>query len=390
MKYILLILMILVVSLAKGQKPEGFIIKIDGDRVYTNLHRPAVKVSDVLSVFGNRGNGTEVVTQIEITAIPGAYSVGRILGNASMPLAEKMTVRKGDNYQAINSNISTPKITESAPVVQSENYAPPVIQNAPAQVIENVPTPIQAIEMPIVQQNNYSTPLIDNPPIQQETKINFQNNNQQAVNNNGKIPVIIALASESANNLVAGASVGDAGYIGEYAITALTEQLLKCDKIQLLDQSIAQDMGSKARYKIKVVMQKPDVADKVSSGISTGGSNSGYTGEGEDIGVGLKNTQVKISMNIKTQIIDMQTGGIVLVSSATGKASGAPQINVGVPTSIPAFSALQSVIPGGVQLSNIKANINQGATFIQTEIGKAIEDAFKKLGKEINEFFNNH
>jgi len=56
-------------------------------------------------------------------------------------------------------------------------------------------------------------------------------------------------------------------------------------------------------------------------------------------------------------------------SNNTGNASGVPQIDMEMP---------------GVEG---KAQINDGAAFNQTVTGKAIEDACKKIGQELNKFF---
>jgi len=136
--------MILLCSLAKGQSIEGHIIKVDGDNVYINLHRPNIKVSDVLSVINN-GN---TIARIEITAIPGAYSVGKVLGDVSAPLVEKMVVRKDDNSAAVNSNTTAPAKAEIVPQ-QQENYSPPANQKASEPVNREGTT---------VRQENHSQP----------------------------------------------------------------------------------------------------------------------------------------------------------------------------------------------------------------------------------------
>jgi len=338
--------MILLCSLIKGQSIEGRIIKIDGDKVYISLHHPSINVSDVLSVISNGSS----VALIEITAIPGAYSVGRVLGDASMPLVEKMIVWKDDNL-------------------------PPVNQSVPAQV--------NPVETP-VQQNNYSPPMDNNTPIQPETRTNIQPDNQSPVNNNGKVTVMIAPADvnfpQGVNNMVVGAN-GDTGYIGDYVIAALSEQLLKCDKVQLLDQSTAQEMGLRARYKIKVTMLKPDVAS-VSNDIPAGGilrvvqslSNNNVSMPSplqQAVPEDVNTKKVKVMVNIIVNIVDLQTGAILPSTfSAAGKGSGSLQLSLANSTT-----------------GNL--NINQGADFSQTAIGQAIEDAFKKIGKELNNYFNN-
>lgn len=379
MKYRLLIFIIFLCSLIKAQNSEGFIIKLDGDKVYTNLHHPTIKVSDVLIVVSNGGT----VAQIEIIAIPGAYSVGRVLGSASMPLAEKMTVRKDDNYQSVNSNVPTPT-AESSPV-PPVSYAPPIVESAPA--------PVQPVEMPIaVPQNNYSPPVSSNVPAQTETRTNFQaDNQQQPVNNSGKVTVMIAPADvnfpQGVNNMVIGAD-GNTGYVGDYVITALEKQLSQCDKIELIDQTISQEIGIKAHYRVKVIMLKPDVAPEVSNNAPIGGLLGviqGVTSNGggkilqqmKQLAPENVNTkQVKVSVKMYVQIIDAQTGVKLFTStSVTGKAAGTPQIGIDLPASVQ---------------SNKGIDINQGASFSQSVTGNAVEDAINQLGNELNNYFNNN
>jgi len=396
MKYRLLIFLIIIVTLARAQSSEGFIIKVDGDKIYTNLHHPTIKVSDVLTIVSNG----ESIAQIEITAIPGTYSVGRLLGNASMPLVEKMTVRKDENYQPGDGNISTPAVTENAPIqsVPQENIAPPVSQSfsAPVQPVEtpvpqnnysqpvneSVPVQVNPVETSVQQPN--SPPMNNFVPAQPEVRTNFQNNNQQPVNSDGKVPIMIAPADvnfpQGINNMVVGTN-GDTGYIGDYVAAVLSEQLLKCDKIQLLDPATAQEMGLRARYKIKVTMLKPDV-ESVSNDIPAGGvlrlvqsisqNNVGTPPPIQQAVPDNVNTKkVKVRINIIVNIIDSQTGAILPQTfSAAGKGSGTLQLSLANSTT-----------------GNL--NINQGADFSQTAIGQAIENAFKKIGSDLNNYFNN-
>jgi len=132
MKYSILLLLLLLSPLARGQNIEGRIIKVDGDKIYINLHHPNVEVSDVLSVFSNGG----YVAQIEITAISSAYSVGKIVGDASTPLTEKMIILKSDYSSPATSNEQTADSPVEASAPQ-ENYSPPITQNAPMQVMSN-------------------------------------------------------------------------------------------------------------------------------------------------------------------------------------------------------------------------------------------------------------
>jgi len=167
MKHGLLIFMILLCSLAKGQIPEGFIIKTDGDRIYINLHRPAIKLSDVLTVYANDGNGTTVVAQIEITDISGSYSTGKVLSGASAPLAEKMIVRKDGNPPPVAVPAPIPAETESTPAPEPP---PAPTENQDQLLNESASMPINLDETPDYSADN--EPSWNTPPIS-ERKIEY-------------------------------------------------------------------------------------------------------------------------------------------------------------------------------------------------------------------------
>ena len=214
-----------------------------------------------------------------------------------------------------------------------------------------------------------------------------------------EVTVMIAPAvtdfPEGANNMVL-SSNGEMAYLGDYVSAALMEHLLKSNKIQLLDRSIlaareiekgltqnseidfntALDYGrlKGARYIIRVTMQKPDVVNvDIIDGPVPKPKPEWFKKVKEELGKfvpeNVKTNRVKVSVNIKAHVIDLQTGVVLFMSSETGKASGSPQIDLEI-------SALGR---------NIR--INQGANFNQTVTGKAIENAFKKIGRELNIFF---
>jgi hypothetical protein len=100
-----------------GQLPKGYIIKIDGERIYLDLHAPDVKVSDKVSVHTTGGVITHPVTKkqirtegeaigtIEITQVYEEYSVGRALPDATSTLKEGMEVRKATIVAVDNNHI---------------------------------------------------------------------------------------------------------------------------------------------------------------------------------------------------------------------------------------------------------------------------------------------
>jgi curli biogenesis system outer membrane secretion channel CsgG len=317
---------------AKAQ--SGYIIKVDGDKVYMNL--PNVKVSDIVSVLDSGSSirdprtgreiwrEPEVVGQIKIIAVQGAYSVGKVYGNTSINPQEGMTVSKGT-------------------VIQKNDYGETTVMIAPVEL--NFPQGLNTM-------------------------------------------------------------VGD-GYIGDYVTAALMEQLLKSDKIQVLDRSILQTQRNElnmagsgeidyntalqygkmmgARYIIKVTMQKPDVVT-VGSNIPlrgiiqsfNSGRQSNNTGNRQSrpaqqlqqlIPENISTVKVQVAVNITAHIIDLQTGVVLFMSKGMGVAAGMPQLS------------LEIAAVG-------RTDINQGADFSQTVTGIAIEDAFGKIGRELNNYFD--
>jgi len=388
MKKVLFIFLIFLCSLARGQSIEGHIIKVDGDKIYINLHRPSINVSNVLSVYGNDGSNTEAVALIEITAIPGAYSVGRVLGESAIPLAEKMTVRK-DNYSPpIIAPVSIPAQVENTPVsepvpVPQENQVPPVNESDPIPTVNLVETP--------ASQENYFPPANNDAPVQQETR----KTNYPPANNDGKATVVIAPAEvqfpDGVNNMIVGAT-GESGYVGSYVTAALTKQLKRCDKIRLLDPSMMQELGLSARYMVKVTMQKPDVAI-VGTSVSPRKILDVFQNSAQQLKQvapeNVSKSQVEVSVNAIAEIIDRQTGEILLTTDpVTGTHSGTPQIGIDLPVAVGTQTSQYD--PGYSQpQTNNGININKGAVFSQTVTGKAIEDAIKQIGKELVNYFNN-
>ena len=328
------------ISIAQGI--DGYIVRVDGDIIYLRLNTPNIIVSDIVSVLSNNDVIIDPVTgqeiwleqrimgEIAITDVQSAYSIGKIYGNATIPFAEGMLVKKEDAKPILNHDIR--EVT---------------VMVAPAEV-------------------------------------NFP---------------------QGMNTMVGGY---DAGYIGDYVTAALMEQLLKSNKIHVLDRSILQAQETEielansgkidyntmllygknvgARYIIKVTMQKPDVVtaggnipiravlrttQSIASSYNSGSRNSNNTYQPwqQAVPENVSTRRVKVSVNIMAQVVDLQTSRVLFLSKSTGKASGAPQLG------------FELAVGGNI-------GINQGADFFQTVTGKAVEDAFRKIGPEVNRYFD--
>lgn len=209
----------------------------------------------------------------------------------------------------------------------------------------------------------------------------------QSAESFGKIPIVIvpAVVNDVVNN----------GHFGGYVADILMEQMLLCDKVRLLDRSvlnaqfdeinlagevldpsttIQRAKGIGARYILQTTMQKPDVAN-IRTGVplaSIMGAIQGATGT--NIGAGYaSNMQIaslKAAVTISVRVVDLQTGEVVFMTSGNGEAKGKSQLSM-------EYGAL-----GGGEL-------NGGAEgFKQTVTGKAIQKAFRRIGRNLITFFN--
>ena len=322
---------------------DGYIIKVEGDKIYLKTLSRNIKISDVVSVMSKNELiidpvtrkevrlEPEVVGHIKITAVQSEYSIGIVYGDAKTVLAEGMNIRK----------------ESTLPV---NNYSEAIVMIAPAEV-------------------------------------NFP----------------------QAMNTMVGDTYSGGGYIGDYVSAALMEQLLKSNKIQLIDRSILQIQRDEltmanigeidyntmlkygkimgARYIVKITMQKPDVAtignnipvagimrttQSIANSYSSNGNNSYGTSQPiqQAIPENVSTRNVKVLVNIAAHVVDLQTGRVLFMSKSTGKASGAPQLSFEI-TAV-----------------GRNTDINQGADFFQTITGKAVEDAFKHIGRELITYFN--
>ena len=211
-------------------------------------------------------------------------------------------------------------------------------------------------------------------------------------------PVMVcSQVSSKPTVVVAPAQVNDvvnSGHFGGYVADVLMEQLLLGNEVRLLDRSILNEQIDEmnlagnvidpktaikkgkvvgAKYIIQVTMQKPDVVN-VKTGIPLA-SFMGAIGTATKTNIGAEyasNLQVgtlKASVSISTRVVDLQTGEILFMTSGTGNAKGKSQLSL-------EYGAL-----GG-------AEINGGADgFKQTMTGKAIQQAFITIGRNLNKFF---
>lgn len=201
-----------------------------------------------------------------------------------------------------------------------------------------------------------------------------------------RIPIVIAPAvvNDVVNN----------GHFGGYVADMLMEQMLACDKVRLLDRSvlgaqmdelnlsgslldpsttISRGKAVGARYILQTTMQKPDVAN-VRTGVPLAavmGAIQGATGV--NIGAGYASNMhfatLRAAVTLSVRVVDLETGEVVFMSSGKGEAKGKVQLGL-------EYGAL-----GG-------GEINGGADgFKQTVTGQAIQKAFRRIGRNLNAYF---
>ena len=205
--------------------------------------------------------------------------------------------------------------------------------------------------------------------------------------NADRVPVVVAPAvvNDVVNN----------GHFGGYVADILMEQMLLCEKVRLLDRSvldaqigevelsgdildpattIQRGQGIGAHYVLQTTMQKPDVAN-VKTGIPLASvMGAVQMATGTDIGAAYaSNVQVatlRAAVTLSVRVVDLQTGEVVFMTSGKGEAKGKSQM------------ALEYGALGGGQL-------NGGVEdFKQTVTGKAIQKAFRRIGRNLISFFN--
>jgi hypothetical protein len=82
--------------------------------------------------------------------------------------------------------------------------------------------------------------------------------------------------------------------------------------------------------------------------------------------------QLAVVTNIIVRVVNLSTGIVEFRANAEGKATGNvnPKLNLGI--------------------INLTFNEDTSGNFTQSLTGKAIDNAFKKIGEEINQFFNSN
>ena len=333
----------------RGQNADGYIILINGDNIYLKLHAPhSVKVGEVLSVMSEGGYirdpkteqdiliAPEVIGQIKVIQVTDAYSIGKAYGKTeTYQLADAMTVSKGS-------------------LLQTDGYGETTVMIAPASV----------------------------------------------------------MLPEGVNTLVS-SGYSSQGYIGDVVSAELMNELLACKKITVIDRSViavqetefhlinsgmidqnaAIQLGkmSGARYVVQITLQKPDVetveknlpVGTLLGGVAGAIGNNSYNQQTQQTQRQLqqvstytpdiRNANIKVKVKIYTKVVDLQTGRALFQCSGEGDAKGKPQIQLEF-----------------MQLGAANVALNQNADFTHSVTGKAIEDAFKKIGQELRMYFENN
>lgn len=330
---------------------KGYIINIEGDKIYLDFTSTSVRIGDELAVLTSRGYFTHPVT--------------------------------GQKIPRSQEQVATVEITQVY-----DTYS--IAKVEPSQMINKIKVGMSVSKQIQVEPND-NDGVIDvaasHNAVTQQQKENIPHLNQSTTMSSERVSVVVAPAQ--VNDVVG------VGYFGSYVADVLMEQLMQCDKVKLLDRTIlnaqidetnltgeyidpntAIQKGriSGAQYIIQVTMQKPDVVN-IKTGIplaSVMGAIQGITRT--NIGAQYaSNAQVgtlKASVNITTRVVDLQTGEVLFMCSGTGKAQGKAQLSM-------EYGAL-----GGAQL-------NGGADgFKQTITGKAIQKAFITIGRSLNNYFD--
>ena len=313
-----------------AQNTGGYIIKVDNDKIYLNL--PNAKVSDIVSVYSK----AEFISD---------RRAGKEIWKDEIVAQIKIIMVQGD--------YSVGRVYGNATIWPEEGMT-------------------VRKETSVIQRDDW-----------------------------GEVTVMIAPADlnfpKGLNNMV-GNGYGDAGYIGDYVSAALMPHILKSGKIQLIDSSLlgepqqnqygdtysnpainyAKEMG--ARYMVKVTMLKPDVVTDRKSSFSPGKivgtgmnlSNTPRTRTTETIQSVLPDnmeiTNMAVSVKMVVHIVDLQTGKVLNAWNAEGTASGKPSI------ALSQWETYGDLFIGG-------------ANFTQTVTGRAIDHAFRKIGRELNKYF---
>ena len=337
-KIILLLLSVYVILPILAQSKKGYIIKVDGETVYTDLGNSLVKPGDWVNIYGKESYIIHPVTHKKIYTEPeiiGKLEIGSVFNDYSVAATNDrgllQLLKEGMEVSVINTGKA---ITSSDKPVNNSLFMP-----------------------------------------------------MQNVSSSDKIPIVIAPAQ--VNDVVG------VGHFGGYVADVLMEQMLLCDKVRLLDRSILNaqmdevDLAGSyidpatavqrakiqgARYILQVTMQKPDVVN-VRTGVplaSIMGAIQGATGT--NIGAQyMSNANIatlKAEVNITTRVVDLETGEVMFMTSGKGKAKGKSSVSL-------EYGAL-----GGGEMNGGVEGFKQSIT------GKAIQQAFIAIGRNLNRYFN--
>lgn len=364
---LLLSLLLFLGSMAAiGQTANGYIISIEQETVNVDLTNAQVKAGDCLEVVVSGGYMTHPVTGRRVK------KADEVLGTLEVGAAyPEYTVARPRNASLLSK-------LKAGMVVRIAGKADTNISKQ-----ETVANPNKAVSKNDLVVNNFVS----------DGKAAGENRHPDAYLASGN-----GMSSDKVNVVIAPAQVNDmvhSGHFGGYVADILMEQMLLCDKVRLLDRSVlnaqvdevnlAGDIldptttiqsgkGIGARYILQTTMQKPDVVN-IRTGIPLAGimgAVQGLTGTniGADYASNAKIATLNANVSISVRVVDLQTGEIVFMCSGSGQAKGKSQLSL-------EYGAL-----GGGEL-------NGGAEgFKQTVTGKAIQQAFMKIGRNLKEFFN--
>lgn len=317
----------------------GYVINVEEEKVYLDLSSAKVKVGDKVKVLSDKGYFIHPVTK-------------RKIERAQEELATLSIVKVYDSY------------SEAIPVHRND--------------LKNI---------------KVGAEVKKSMPIMSTSKMTDENGVVDVMRN------VVTDDKDKISVFVAPAQVNDItgiGYFGTYVSDILMEQLMMCDKIRLLDRTVlgmqvdeidlsgSEYVDASAAIQkgkmlgaeriIQVTMQKPDVVN-IRTGIplaSIMGAVQGIanTNIGAQYMSNMQIATLKASVNISVRVIDIETGEVLFMCSSTGKAQGKSQLSM-------EYGAL-----GGAEL-------NGGAEgFKQTVTGKAIQHAFTRIGRNLNDYFN--
>lgn len=349
--YIIIFVLNLLCLEINAQDLTGYIISIENSTINVDLNRSQVQVGTVLQVLVKGGYSTDPET-------------GRRVRMPEKVIGDLRIMNTYTDY------------SEAAPM---DNAL--LAQLKPGMRVTKRASMQNVEPQPQKQNTNLSV---------NERMVNaFVSNGTNSDANINQEKINITIAHAQVNDVV------NNGHFGGYVADILMEQMLTCDKVRILDRSILNDQLNEldlsghlldqsttikqekalgARYILQTTMQKPDVAN-VRTGIplaSVMGAIQGATNTniGAAYASNINFATLKASVSISVRVVDLQTGEIVFMCSGNGKAQGKSQLSL-------EYGALS----GG--------ELNGGAEdFKQTVTGKAIKNAFVKIGRNLKDYFN--